>query len=533
MDANYIVQIRDILNDLFKLADSLDAQGIGKIIPFVSDTEGIRGSMKTDILRFIFRVVRREKTIDGACLQYINECLGYHFSSLTLEMAKEKSCDRKLPDICFLLPYFIMIDQKCSCHQLSSVYIKTVAYAVIGYLHYQEHTYLDEIVNYYRFTSMCIHMIEKSLGKEIGFDPLDGLTSDKIDLIRSAIEVDQRIHPEDADPVVIALEESLRKTIAGDSEQQQINLQTSSDDKQNPKEDIRFRVLGQEENQNAGNSFCAGNAIDELDALVGLAEVKRQVKSMVNMFRVRDRCRELGISRSPISLHMVFTGNPGTGKTTVARILGRIYQENGILSKGHLVEVSRVSLVGKYVGHTAPMMKEAYEKAKGGVLFIDEAYSLTEEDAGGYGQEAVETLLKLMEDQRDDIVVIAAGYPALMQDFLDSNPGLRSRFPFLLHFPNYSGRELTRIFRHFCDENAIRPSHRVLSEVETHFTREASRNTRNYGNARAVRNYFEQMIVNQANRIVSDDQWDRQTLCSFQEKDLPEERILMQINWER
>ena len=533
MDANYTVQIRDVLKDLFKLADNLDAQGLEKSIPFVSDTEGIRGTMKMDILRFIFRVVRREKTIDDACLQYINECLGYHFTALTLEMAREKSCNTKLPDICFLLPYFIRIDQKCSGHQLSSVYIKAAAYAVIGYLHYQEHTYLDEIVSYYRFTSMCIHMIEKSLGREIGFDPLDALTSDKMDLIRSAIETDQRIHPEEADPVVTAFEETLRKAIAGDSGRQQINRQSTSDDKQKPEAAIRFHVVGQAENQNAREKCCAGNAIDELDALVGLTEAKRQVRSMVNLLRVRDRCRELGISRSPISLHMVFIGNPGTGKTTVARILGKIYQENGILSKGHLVEASRDTLVGKYVGHTAPMVKDAFERAKGGVLFIDEAYSLTAEDAGGYGQEAVETLLMLMEDQRDDIVVIAAGYPALMQDFLDSNPGLRSRFPFVLHFPNYSGRELTRIFRHFCDENAILPSHRVLSAVEAHFTREASRNIRNYGNARAVRNYFEKMIVNQANRIVADDRWDRQTLCSFLKEDLPKDRILMQINWER
>lgn len=533
MDTNYTVQIRDVLNDLFKLADNIDAKGIGKSIPFVNDIEGIRGSMKTDILRFIFRVVRREKPIGDACLQYINECLGYHFTALTLEMAREKICDTKLPDICFLLPYFILIDQQCSNHQLSAVYIKAVAYAVIGFLHYQEHTYLDEIISYYRFTSMYTHMIEKSLGKEIGFNPLDGLTSDKMDLIRSVIDADQRLHPEEVDPVVVSLEEALRKTIVGDSDWQQINPQGIPEERQKTEAASQFHVVGREDSRSAREDPCAGNAINELDSLIGLAEAKKQVKCMVNMLRVRDRCRELGISRAPISLHMVFTGNPGTGKTTVARILGKIYRENGILTKGHLVEVSRVSLVGKYVGHTAPMVKDAFEKAKGGVLFIDEAYALTAEDSGGYGQEAVDTLLKLMEDQRDDIVVIVAGYPALMQEFLDSNPGLRSRFPFILHFPNYSGRELTRIFRYFCDENAIKPSHRVLSAVEAHFSKEASRNIRNYGNARNVRNYFEQMIVNQANRIVSEDRWDSKDLSSFREDDLPKDRILSALNWER
>lgn len=534
MDTNYTVQIKDVLNDLFKLADNMDAKGIGKSIPFVSDTDGIRGSIKTDILLFIFRVIGRDKTIGEACLQYINDCLGYNFTALTLEMARERSLAVKLPKACILLPCFILVDQRNGGSKLSSAYIQVVSYVVIGFLHYQEHTYLDEIVNYHRFASACIHMVEKSLGTRVGFNPLDGLTSKKMDLIRSAIEADQHIHPVESDPVVSALEEALRNTMAGDSDRQQINFQDiSSDEEKKPETVHKFRVAGLEEKQVSREKTCTGNAMDELDALVGLAEVKRQVRSMVNVLRVRDKCREYGILRSPISLHMVFTGNPGTGKTTVARILGKIYQENGILSKGHLVEVSRVNLVGKYVGHTAPMVKEAFEKAKGGVLFIDEAYSLTAENGGGYGQEAVETLLKLMEDERDDIVVVAAGYPALMQEFLDTNPGLRSRFPFVLNFPNYTGRELTRIFRRFCDDNAIKPTRRVLSAVEAHFTKEVSGNVRNFGNARNVRNYFEQMVVNQANRIVSGGRWDRNDLCSFQEEDLPKDRILTGLNWER
>ena len=224
-------------------------------------------------------------------------------------------------------------------------------------------------------------------------------------------------------------------------------------------------------------------------------------------------------------LHMAFIGNPGTGKTTIARILGKVYKESGLLSKGHLVEVGRADLVGKYVGHTAVMVKEVFEKAKGGVLFIDEAYSLTNEDGGGFGQEAVETLLKLMEDNRDDIAVIVAGYPALMQEFLDANPGLRSRFPFVIHFPDYSGAELTEIFRCFCRENDILPSRSVMQAVRSHFEKEASKKARNYGNARAVRNYFEQMIMNQANRLVDAESYDREDLCGFTMADLPRANI--------
>jgi len=177
------------------------------------------------------------------------------------------------------------------------------------------------------------------------------------------------------------------------------------------------------------------------------------------------------------------------------------------------------------VGHIAVLVKEVFEKAKGGVLFIDEAYSLTNEDGGGFGQEAVETLLKLMEDNRDDIAVIAAGYPALMQEFLDSNPGFRSRFPFVIQFPDYSGEELTEIFECFCRNNDIVPSRGVIRVVRSHFEAETAKRTRNYGNARAVRNYFEQMIMNQANRLVDSDGYGWDELCEFLMEDLPKKNI--------
>ena len=243
------------------------------------------------------------------------------------------------------------------------------------------------------------------------------------------------------------------------------------------------------------------SAVEELNALIGLSEVKQKVKTLVNVLQVRKRCQQLNIKRPAIGHHMVFLGNPGTGKTAVARILGKIYKEAGLLSQGHIVEVGRVDLV-KYVGHTAAMVKDVFEQARGGILFIDEAYSLTSEDGqGGYGKEAVETLLKLMEDNRDDIAVIAAGYPALMQEFLDSNPGFRSRFPFVIQFSDYSGTELTEIFKGFCRDNDIKPSRSIIRAVRNHFELEASKKVRNYGNARAVRNYFEQMMHESSQQV--------------------------------
>ena len=202
------------------------------------------------------------------------------------------------------------------------------------------------------------------------------------------------------------------------------------------------------------------------------------------------------------------------------RLLGRIYSDTGILSEGHLVEVSRAELVAKYVGQTAPKVKEIFEKAKGGILFIDEAYMLTREE-GDFGVEALETLLKLMEDNREDIVVIAAGYPEQMQEFMDANPGLRSRFPSVLHFPDYTEVQLYRIFCQFCQENSIQLSRRVDREVRINGVRPIARNPHCNGNAREVRNLFEKMLMNQASRLVETNVMERRELCEFTYDDLP------------
>ena len=191
-----------------------------------------------------------------------------------------------------------------------------------------------------------------------------------------------------------------------------------------------------------------------------------------------------------------------------------------IVSKGHLVEVSRAELVDKYAGHTAVRVKRMFNKAKGGILFIDEAYSLTSE-GDSFGQEAVETLLKLMEDNRDDIAVIVAGYPALMQEFLESNPGLKSRFPTVIKFPDYSGNQLTHIFLSFCKENHIIASRDVINAAKVYFRNEASKKHKNFGNARIARNYFEKMIMNQANRLVQSGHMEKRYLCRFTREDLP------------
>lgn len=204
----------------------------------------------------------------------------------------------------------------------------------------------------------------------------------------------------------------------------------------------------------------------------------------------------------PVSNHLVFSGNPGTGKTTVARLIAQIYRALGVLSKGQLVEVDRSGLVGAYVGQTAIKVQEVIQQAMGGVLFIDEAYSLFKKDNDkDYGREAIDTLLKAMEDHRDDFVVIVAGYPTQMEDFLSANPGLRSRFNKFIHFEDYSPDELITIFHNMC-----KPLRYLLSpEAETALTQRIQEihasKSQDFANARVVRNLFEDCIMQQANRL--------------------------------
>ncbi|MCD7776835.1 MAG: AAA family ATPase [Firmicutes bacterium] len=245
----------------------------------------------------------------------------------------------------------------------------------------------------------------------------------------------------------------------------------------------------------------------ELDSYIGLSAVKEEVKNLINMVTVWNMRREHKLPAPDLSLHMVFSGNPGTGKTMIARFMARVYHSLGVLSKGQLVEVDRSGLVAGYVGQTAIKTSAVLEKAKGGVLFIDEAYSLTSGKADNdFGLEAVETILKFMEDNRDDIIVIVAGYTDLMQEFIDSNPGLASRFNRYLYFDDYSVDEMMEIFRLQCQNNFYRldesEGERTAKDALREYLSEASQDD-DFGNARGVRNVFEKILVQQANRLAA------------------------------
>ena len=242
----------------------------------------------------------------------------------------------------------------------------------------------------------------------------------------------------------------------------------------------------------------------ELDSLVGLESVKEQVRALVAFLQVQGRRLEHGLPEVATSQHLVFLGNPGTGKTTVARLLAHMYRAMGLLERGHLVEVDRAGLVGEYVGMTAIKTDRAIRRALGGVLFIDEAYALARPSGRGvdFGQEAIETLLKRMEDHRHRLVVIVAGYPRLMHELLDSNPGLRSRFARELTFQDYSTDELVAITERFAGENEYRLTESAVQALRRIFER-APRGE-GFGNARYARTIFEQALNHQALRLASE-----------------------------
>ena len=257
-----------------------------------------------------------------------------------------------------------------------------------------------------------------------------------------------------------------------------------------------------------------------LDDLIGLESVKQDVTALTNYIRIQNARSQKGLKASPITYHCVFTGNPGTGKTTVARILANIYKELGVVSKGHLVETDRSGLVGEYVGQTAVKTNKVIDHALGGVLFIDEAYSLLG-DGKDYGREAIATLLKRMEDDRKRLVVILAGYTNEMKAFINSNPGLQSRFSRYIEFPDYNADELYQIFLKRLKEFEYTITPEAAVALKAYFSEAVAHKDANFGNARFVRNVFERTLQHQANRLSSEVNLTSEKLAEITKEDLP------------
>ena len=268
------------------------------------------------------------------------------------------------------------------------------------------------------------------------------------------------------------------------------------------------------------NPLNLKESLEKLNSLIGLTEVKQQVQNLINVHQANNLRHSQGMNKIPVGLHCVFTGSPGTGKTTIARSVAEMYYSIGLLPTSKVIEVDRSRLVAGYVGQTALKVQEVIEEATGGVLFIDEAYALSADSGAGFGDEAIATLVKAMEDNRENLAIIVAGYKDPMKTFIESNQGLKSRFQNFIHFPDYSHSELSAIFALLCGEHQIHLNEEVKLKISSYFT-EANPSSED-GNARFVRNLFEKMYLNLSNRAAADGKIEIHELTEFHESDIPQ-----------
>ena len=299
-----------------------------------------------------------------------------------------------------------------------------------------------------------------------------------------------------------------------------VPLDLSSDEQSDPDPSQKAEASKGNGGESAAPKESVEEVLAELDSLVGLEGVKSEVKRIVNLAKVNEARRAQGLKVPPMTYHMVFTGNPGTGKTTVARIVARAFRALGIAKGGQLVETDRSGLVGRYAGETAVKTNAKVDEAIGGILFVDEAYQLASSDSDDYGKEAIATLLKRMEDDRDKLIVIAAGYTDEMRDFLDANSGLRSRFSKTIEFSDYTAKELAAIFRSIAKKNEFVLAADLEEGLDAAMAKLTAKRDRTFGNARFVRQLFEDATGRQANRLAESGNLDADALKTLALADL-------------
>lgn len=476
-------ETKNVFNTTMSIADKIDKH----IMKTSQSDVSVKELLRMDLRDFLIFLTIADRIVAKDEIRYINKSLGYTFDSDTMKsfamssrMIRDDFLNQPPASLRYFLDYgkddFVVHETKY--YDIKKLYLLT--FQIIGE----------------DFLASCKHMDTQEVNQFTRYRFM----------LESAIKAHTKnggVAPSRPDSIPFKLKAKEEKEYAHAD---------------NNQDDIPFvgTITGGDKTQDDLDGL-----LEELESLIGLASVKEEVKNLINLLKIIELRTKNGLKAPSVTKHFVFTGNPGTGKTTVARLLSQIYCSLGILSKGHMVEVDRSGMVAGYMGQTAIKVKEVIDKAKGGVLFIDEAYALSNETPGGdFGQEAIDTLVKGMEDNRDDLIVIVAGYPDLMDNFVKSNPGLKSRFQKTIHFPDYSSDDLYDIFLRFCKNNDY-----ILSEDGSIYLKEqlemyVANSDKYFGNARDVRNFLDIAISAQANRLLTENVTDATALMTLKPVDL-------------